>query len=58
MTIGDYIKALGVGVEIITDIEVDQAQLAAGQDVALPDLQVGTESGKPLYLKATLSTAK
>ena len=55
MKLGDYLKAIGVGVEIITEIEVDQAQLAAGQDVPV-NVQVGTEGGKPLHLRGALTT--
>lgn len=43
-----------IGVEIVTD----QAELAAGQDVNTPQIQVGTVGGKPLYLNGVLTTTK
>lgn len=43
-----------IGVEIVTD----QAELAAGQDVSTPQVQVGTVDGKPLYLNGVLTTTK
>lgn len=41
---------------IALTISVDQAELAAGEPVSLPKVQVGTTGGKPLYLEAVLST--
>lgn len=37
-------------------ITVDGAELAAGQPVSLPKVQVGSTGGKPIYLEAVLST--
>jgi hypothetical protein len=44
---------------IAVDVTVDEGELAAGQTVTVPlDVQIGTVSGKPLYLVASLSTTK
>jgi hypothetical protein len=46
-------------VTVIADVEVDQAELAAGQVVVLPvEPEVGTEGGAPVYLTFSLSTTK
>lgn len=43
---------------IAVEIVADQAELAAGQTVTTPQVQVGTVGGKPLYLNGELTTVK
>ena len=55
MKFGDYLTAIGVGIQVIADIEIDSAKLAAGESVPV-NLQVGSDNGKPLHLTGTLHT--
>ncbi len=51
MKLKDYLQAIETGVEVITEIEIDEAQLSAGTPVNLNlNLQVGTKDGKPVRL--------
>lgn len=40
---------------IALEITTDEQELAAGQAVELPKVQVGSIGGKPLYFSGTLS---
>lgn len=51
----DYLRAIGAGVAIFNEVEVDQAELQAGNDVPI-NVQIGTENGKPLHLRGVLTT--
>jgi len=59
----NLLQLLSEGFTLITtavaDAEVDEAELATGQPVALPiEPQIGTTGGKPIYLVVYLSTSK
>jgi hypothetical protein len=50
---------LQLAATVAVDIEIDTAELEAGQVVTLPiEPQVGTENGHPIYLAASLSETK
>lgn len=42
--------------QILLDVEIDTAQLEAGQQVPIPRVQIASVGGKAVYLEGVLST--
>ncbi|GAC1432535.1 MAG: hypothetical protein NVSMB5_26400 [Candidatus Velthaea sp.] len=55
MKLGDYLHAIGVGIAVVAEVHIDEAQLKAGAEVPV-NIQVGTEGGQPVHLRGVLTT--
>lgn len=49
--LNQIIQDLEVGASYVAEFELDEAQLAAGAPVSLPDEKIGSYQGVPIFIR-------